>query len=168
MSRSGAVVAAASTDVRAVLAADVGPIASQTTLQNITGLALPIGSSATEKWLMELFLRVSAANGTMDLKLGFTVPTGCTLSWGILGGMIGEVPAFGARAAAQTPLTLATQSATITVATHAGNSAVAVAAIVYGGGTAGNVQPQYAQATSDAGNLTIPVGSLMRATKYAT
>lgn len=170
MSRSGAVVAAAGDPAvtRAVLTATVGPIASQTTLQNITGLALPIGASATEIWLLELFLRVNAANTAMDLKLGFTVPTGAALSWGIAGGMIGEVPAWGGRAATQTPLAFANAAGTITVATNVGNQGVIVVATVFGGGTAGNVQPQYAQATSDAGNLSIVNGSFLRATKYAS
>lgn len=140
------------------LSADVGPIKEQTALQNITGLGLGIGKSATEVWLFKVWLMVSGANVTMDAKFGWTVPAGCTMRWGI-GGSISTVPGFGATIPATNPLALKTETDAIEVGTLAGVHGAVMQGFIFGGGTEGTVQPQYAQAVSNVGNLSILRGS---------
>lgn len=151
----------------AVLAADLAPIASQTVFQDITGLGLAIGPSSTERWRVTWWLLVNAANTTMDLKLAFSVPTGCALRWGGAG-LSTEIASWGARGTAQTPIALLATGENLLVGTFAGTFGVMVTALVTGGGTAGTVQPRYAQNTSDAGNLQILAGSVMEAVKVAS
>jgi hypothetical protein len=162
--------AAAGNDARFVtlqaLSADVGPITAQTVLQNITGLGLAIGNSATEIWVMDLTLAVFSANATMKAKFGFTVPAGCTMLWG---GFIGTSTAqggWGQTAVSNTPLGLLTESQTMPQGSAANaNFGVLARAFIYGGGTAGTVQAQYAQVNSDAGALKVLKGSYMQARK---
>lgn len=151
----------------AVLGADVGPISLQTALQNITGLGLAIGASATEVWLVKYWLLVNAANATMDVKFGFTVPAACTMQFGTTAGLSSEVPSWGARNVAGAPQTILTASGNAVPGTAAGTIGIGLTGVVFGGGTAGTVQVQYAQNTSDAGNLSISKGSIMEATKVA-
>ena len=150
-----------------VLGANVGPITAQTTLQNITGLPVYIGASATEIHEFESDLLVSAANGTMDIKLGFTVPAGCTMLWGSAAGLTSEVPGFGARNVAGAPLALLAEGGNIAVSTAAGTTGLTIKGRIFGGGTAGIVQPQYAQVVSDGGNLAILKGSSIKQRRLA-
>ena len=134
------------------------------TLADITGLAVPITTSATETWFFEAFLKMTGANSAMDMKFGMTVPTSTTATWGPLvkttaGGFV-QIESTGGTAVAAL-----TQSDTQTFATINGTFLVALAGFIYGGGTAGNVQLQFAQNTTDASNLTVVAGSWMRATK---
>lgn len=155
-------------DTIAVLAADVGPIVSQTAMQDITGLLLAIGASATEIWHIKGTILVNTANSTEDAKLGLTVPAGCTVKWGLIGPASGS-PNWGAQATGGTPNATATQASTPNFGTPAnGTIGIPFEAIVFGGGTAGNIQLQFAQNVSDAGNLTIQKGSFIRATKLAS
>jgi hypothetical protein len=151
----------------AVLTSDVGPIASQTALTDITGLGLTIGGSATEIWRVTWWLIVEAANATMDARFGFTVPTGTTMKWGVLGGLADAVASWSGRAVASIPITALIESNQISLGTAVGISLVPLTAVVFSGNTAGNVQPRFAQSTSDPGNLKIDKGSLMEATKVA-
>jgi hypothetical protein len=150
------------------LTADVGPIASTIVLQDIAGMAVTIGASSSEMWLVEMLMMVTAANTAMDLKLGWSVPAGCTGSWGIVGGLSTEVAAWAGRVSTQTPTVgLASLAQTAAIATFAGTLGISVAALVQGGGTSGAVQARFAQNTSDAGNLSILKGSVLKATKLA-
>lgn len=148
----------------AVLASNLTAINTQTTLQSITGLQLAISASATEIWLVKWWLLIQAANATMDFKWGLSVPTACTAKGGsttsAVGGWAMPVPATGGTV-------LLTQATTGAEGTANGAQGLLIAYIVFGGGTAGNVIPQYAQNTSDAGNLQILAGSAMEATKLA-
>ena len=151
-----------------VLQADATAITSQTTLQN-SGLSIPISSTGTQIWSIEIRLIVSAANGTMDLKVGWhTIPSGTTGLWGSTtagGGGIGWSAAVTTTAAAN-PLD------SLTAARNTGTSAGGTrgytwSGIVYGGGTAGNLIFGYAQDVSDAGALQLLKGSHIRATRLA-
>jgi hypothetical protein len=150
---------------RKVLAADITAIQSQTTLQDVTGLGVSIGASSTEIWLVRYTVRLNAANTTMDLKLGFTGPASCTLKWGTTGGV---VAGWGGVASGSTPAALLTESDTLSVGSPAAaDFGAVIEAIVFGGGTAGTVQLQYAQNTSDAGTLQVKKGSCVEAIKLA-
>jgi hypothetical protein len=149
------------------LTSNVGPISSQTTLQDITGLGLALGASATEIWQMKLLLLVNAANQTMDAQFGFTVPAGCTMLWGPNTGNTATLQGWGAVTPANTPVVLKTASQTIAIGSVGGTFGVPITAIVFGGGTPGLVQPRFAQNTSDAGDLKILKGSSLEAVRLA-
>jgi lysophospholipase L1-like esterase len=164
---------AAATDSRfpklASLAADLPLASNSVALQNLTGLGLEIGASVTEAWLVEWWLLVEAANATMDLELSFAaLPAGATVKWGpIMGGSVGAVTGWMATGTGGTPQVIRSGASPISMATIAGTVGINLAAIVTGGGTAGTVQLQGAQDTSDAGALKILRGSAMRANKTA-
>ena len=58
------------------LAADV--VASSATLADVAGMSFAIG--ANEIWAMQMFGMFDAAT-TPDIKVGFTGPTGCAMTW---------------------------------------------------------------------------------------
>lgn len=145
------------------LVADVGPISATTVLQNITGLDLPIGASPTEIWVAEYLLIVNGANAVMDAKFGLTVPAGATGKWGGTSPQSG-VSGWGLVGTTSTPAPIPTLAQTVLAGTAVGASfGVMLRAIVFGGGTAGPVQIQFAQNVSDPGALKIERGSMMNA-----
>lgn len=151
----------------AVLSADVGPISSTTAIQNITGLALEIGASSTEVWRVSYWLLVTAANATMDLKIGFSVPTSCTLRWGSNSATGNNIAGgWGIPSSANTWGVIKNEGDTFVIGSGIGTvGGVPFVALVYGGGTAGNVQIKFAQNVSDPGNLSITKGSVLEAVK---
>lgn len=150
------------------LAADLGAIKETTVLADVTGLGFAIGASATEIWLAEYYLLVTAANVTMDAKFGFTVPASAAMSWGGQNGGSTGIPGFGFIVSTSSGQVPKTAAESLAAGTLNGLAGIAITAIVFGGGTGGTVQLQYAQNTSDAGNLTVKKGSLLRATKVAS
>jgi hypothetical protein len=158
-------VSAVATVTTAVRTTDSATKAADTTLANDTELLFPINGVSTEMWLVEAYLLVAAANATMDIKIGWSAPSGATASWGALGNMA-EVQGFGARVAANTlPNALLAISGTPGYATISGTSGLALTGIFFDGGTSGNVNLQWAQNTSDAGTLFLRKGSCLRLTK---
>jgi hypothetical protein len=152
----------------AVVSSDLS-LTSQTVLQNITGLGLTVGASPTEIWLVKYWLLVEAPNATMDINLGFTVPAGCTMKWGGMPGNTSNTPGFGSVAVATPPLALLTETQALQNGTPAaGVTGVGLVGMVFGGGTAGTVQIQYAQAVSNANPLKIDKGSVMEAIRVAS
>lgn len=158
---TGAAQAAPGNDTRfskvTALTANMAAIASQTTLQNLTGLSLTISSSATEQWLMRLRIIVLGANTTMGIKFGFTFPASCTMKGGALQGDGATIGGW--QDTSGTPIAMNTQTTTPAFGTFAGTNGIQLEYIVFGGGTGGVIQPQYAQNVSNAGNLQIMAGS---------
>jgi len=150
-----------------VLAAGVGPITKQTVLQNITGLVLPISASATERWRVTYFLFVEAANNAMDLKLGFTAPAGASGRWGAYSAAGALTGGWAPTVVGTTPAPILPLGTALEFGTRAGVIGIPVTAVIKGGGTAGNLQIQYAQNTEDAGALSILDGSVLEAVKVA-
>jgi len=137
-----------------VVAADVTHAPSSTTLSDVTGLLVPIGASATEVWTFKAFLEVTAANTTVDSKWGFTVPTAATMRWGAFGA--GSILAgYAAPGTSGTASALATESGTVSFGSANATFGVSLTGKIYGGGTAGNVQLQFAQDASSATNLVV-------------
>jgi hypothetical protein len=151
----------------AVRATDLTLTSSSTTLQNVTGLGLAIGASATEIWLARWWLLISAANITMDIKYGFaTMPSSATIQWGALSGVPQTFQSWQPATGGSTPVAIAAASDTLAAGTGAATTfASSFVATVFGGGTAGTVQLQAAQNTSDAGALKILKGSILEATR---
>lgn len=150
----------------AVVAADVVHAQSNTTLSDVTGLLVPVSASATEIWWFELYLLVTATTGTVDIKYGWTYPTSTTMQWGAHGSSAAGQASFNPQnSLAGTTTVLLIQTDVPSAATQ--NTATAplghsYAGFIFGGGTAGNAQFQFAQNTSDASNLTIKKGSMLR------
>lgn len=142
------------------LAADQALALSSTVLQDITALPLAITNSPTEVWLVKYWVRYQAANTAMDIKPGFTVPAGATVSWQTIGNMLG----VGVGAA---PLAMLGAGGSQPLGGAALVASVLIVAWVFGGGTAGNAQFRAAQNTADAGTLTILKGTTMEAVRVA-
>lgn len=151
------------------LSADATAITAQTTLQDV-GLDFNIGASSTEIWFFEAMLLINSSDNTEDLKLGFaSSPSGATASWG-LGYVAGAAfPGFSAVATSSNPQQVSGISQTQSVGSaNNGTAMYAMSGWVYGGGTSGAIEIGVAQATSDAGSLTVKKGSWVRYTKLAS
>lgn len=139
---------------------------NSTTLQNDDHLKFDISASATEIWFAELFIRAGATTSTMDVKLAFTVPSGATMRWARIGGTDASATSnFVATATAGVPTLANTEGTTGTFgsqSTAATGWLMAFGAFVYGGGTAGTIQLQWAQNTQEAADLTFRAGSFLR------
>jgi hypothetical protein len=141
-----------------VLTADLAPINNNTTLANITGLSFNIGSSNTEIWVVDWYLVVTGADTTADLKTNLTVPAAATaLHGGVIGS--GTTLGWGAAGTGSTPTGLGGASTLIGFGTFAGQMGVFLRSLIFGGGTSGAVNLQYAQNTATATNLTINKGT---------
>lgn len=155
-----------SSDVVAVVTSDVTRTNS-VTLLDATGLVLPISSSATEIWQIEVQLLVSStgAANTQDMKLKWTFPTAATMNWGPHAnagtGYFDPPNLAGAQAALLLQTTTASYGLTSNVL-----GGMYFRGWVFGGGTAGNIQLQFAQDTAAASSsVTIKKGSVLFARK---
>jgi hypothetical protein len=148
--------------------ADLTAITAQTTLQDIPELAVPIVAVSGAMYFVEYFLQVTAANAAMDIKFGFTYPTGLTGRWGSSATGNNNLAAWGLASVGTTPNPLNPESASQQSATATSTTApfgYGIAGTFVSGGNAGTLQIQYAQNTSDAGALQVRVNSLVRYTR---
>ncbi len=120
-------------------------ISSNATLQNDDALLFAVG--ANEKWQFEGFLRWTTT-AAADFKLQFTGPSG-SVGFYTIEEITGGIGNGGSEL--NSPLTY----------TAASGSAFFRGAIA-NGGTAGNLQLQWAQNTSDASNTTVHAGSYLK------
>lgn len=150
-----------------VLGADV-TVNNSTVLVNATGVLCAIGSSATEKWAFEV-QAIATANATnSDHKFGWTVPSGATVRWGTHG-LTGATnllsPAVGDTAVLLDETATATFGSNATSTNYTG---IVFRGIIFGGGTGGNVQLQYAQATAQSNDSKLKAGTLVVCRKIAS
>lgn len=130
-------------------------VSNSTTLTNITQLVAPLPTAGTFQWQMTLFYDSSA---TEDIALAFTWPAAVTTPrWGAL--MLDTTAAAGIGSIKAT-----TQTVSGTSLSYGGGGVGTIqVGTVWGrltmGGTAGNLQPQFAQAAAAATNTTIRIGS---------
>ncbi len=125
-------------------------VTSSTTLVNDSQLKFAIEASTT--YTFTAWLYVYAADGTPDIKVTFTAPAGSTLFW-----------------SSSQVIFLANASTTLTVVAPAGTTGdffvdsnlrvVQLYGSVLNGGTAGDVQLQWAQNTSSANGTSVKAGS---------
>jgi hypothetical protein len=133
-------------------------IASNTTLASDDTLLWAV--TANSVWAVTGHLLFSGANTAHDVKVGWSVPSGTTMTWG--GTSQGNnVIGFGITPVANTPLALASESGTVSGGSLSGTFGFTVQGIVVVSSTTGNVNIQFAQNTSDAGNLTPLANSLL-------
>ena len=141
-------------------------IAASTVLQNDDHLSHAV--TAGQIWFVEAFLLVNAANATMDAKFGWSVPAGAAMTWGA-GGVAGSTaqPGYSAMPIGSTPIVMLGAAETLLMGTAVGTVGFHIAGVFVNGGTGGNLVLQWAQNTSDAGNLTMKANSFLRATLLA-
>lgn len=124
-------------------------------------LLFPITNSATTVMYFDAYLRFNSVNITMGVKIGWTVPASCTMSWG-MGDIAGSTANSGfvdlatGGTAAQL---LAAGGSAATSSANNGLFGVHASGWAYGGGTAGNVTLTWAQFTTNANDLKLKTGS---------
>lgn len=146
-------------DTVSLVTSDVAHATSNTTLSNVTGLTLTIGASATEEWEFRCTLLALSTGTAADWKFGWTVPASATMVWGSLadqGVATGSTPQTGTQA---TTLSYGGANATIMIG---------LSGVIFGGGTGGSVQLQFAQNASSAQTTTINKGSFCRYRKIVS
>lgn len=121
---------------------------NSTTLVNVTQLLLPVG--ATDVWLVHLLIRHISASDTPDIDLAFTVPAGGSIisltEMNLTSGVGGAIIDFTTEQ--RVPVTTTEKYRQLF-------------AFYKGGGTAGNLQLQFAQGTATVEDTTIKENSFM-------
>ena len=133
-------------------------VTSSTTLANDNHLALALSASAT--YLVDLFLIVDGST-TGDFKMGWTFPTGATGDWTI--NAINTGAGAAATSGSITRAAIALASSENAGAAGAGTKLILQPrGLVVTSTTAGTLQLQWAQNTSDATGTVVYAGSWMR------
>jgi hypothetical protein len=140
-------------------------VTNSTTLQNDDHLVWTL--AASERWFFQGWLFVNADNATMDIKLGWSFPSGATMKWGGLVAGSTTLGGFGAWADTVSGQAIMTIGQTLAIGTRAGTVGVAIAGVVVCAATPGALNLQWAQNTADAGNLTVQTDSLLQLTRIA-
>ena len=130
------------------------------TLQNDDHLLLTVGAS--DVWLVDMRLMLSATSTTPDWKFAFTVPAGATFRWGAedlttIGGWVPVAVGTSAPALSTTGTVTAGSSGSV----HGSH----LTGIYVGGGTAGTLQFQWAQNTATVADSKVLTNSCLIATK---
>lgn len=133
----------------ALLTADLTGVTSSTTLVDATGLTFAIG--ANETWYYNIYFPLTCSV-TGQSKFGITSPSGATGSNILLANGSVFAAAFGSA---------------ITVTGTNTTLMMCLSGYVTSSSTAGNVQLQYAQATSDATATKIKASAFLQAWKIA-
>ncbi len=132
---------------------------SSTTLQNVTDLQFT--PAANTVYFFTLNLLLTGPNTTADWKLGFSVPSGCTMLWGPdtfanASGLIDPTTAQWAVKTTNEPTIAAlTEASTLSFASDTGVHLVKFSGIIRNGGTSSALDVQMAQNTSDPGTNTV-------------
>lgn len=145
-------------------------ISSSAALASDDTLLWAVGAS--DVWFFEGFIMFVAADSsgaaaTADAKIGWSVPTGGTMTWGILSSSQGLFGGYAVSNAGGTPIPMLGAGSTATLGMAAGTIGISVAGVYTGTGTAGNVNLQWSQSTSNAATLAIGINSIIRATRLA-
>jgi hypothetical protein len=133
-------------------------VTSSTTLVNDSQLKFAI--AANETFIFEAWLYTYAADGTPDIKVTFTSPAGSTLFWS------SSQVIFNA-AAATTLTVVAAGGTTGDLFVDSNLRAIQLYGSVLNGGTAGDVQFQFAQNTSSANGTSVKAGSYIYGIKVS-
>jgi hypothetical protein len=151
----------------AVVTANQTLTQSNTTLQNITDLVFPLEASFT--YSVKVYLSITGANTTHDIKIGWTVPASCTMRWGpsTLGAGTGINSSYWLPMASTSTniVALLTEAETIALGTIAGTVGAVLYADVINSTNAGNLQLQASQNTSSGSDCIILKHSRMEITR---
>lgn len=142
-------------------------LTSNTTLQNDDALTLAVAANATYTFRVWM-LAVDATDANGDIKFGFTFPTGATCHFSgkgphsLLagGGAFGDGEYIG-RNTATSGSTIASYGLSTSIV------GIELTGLLIVGGTAGNLQLQWAQNASDANATTVQAGSFMTLERVA-
>jgi hypothetical protein len=122
-------------------------LASNTTLQNDDHLLAAL--AANEKWLMRwVVIHSGGATGAPNIKIAFTVPSGCTFN-------LSTVTFNAGGTAASRRWNVSGTSSDLLSPASSNPEVTVIEGRVHNGGTAGNIQLQWAQNTSSAENETV-------------
>jgi hypothetical protein len=127
------------------------------TLQNDDDLKWTV--AANEVWKFKLFLIVSSVNTTMDMKVGWTYPTGATCYWGSLAANSAGGGSMFSLAVGSTQEAVMIESTVPAFGSNGGRQIVVFEGVWTIGANAGTVQLQWAQNTTNANNLTVETNS---------
>lgn len=125
-------------------------VTSSTTLVNDSQLKFAV--AANETYIFQAWLYTYAADGTPDIKVTFTGPSGSTVLWS------SSQVIFNA-AAATTLTSVNTGGTSADLFVDANNRAIQLYGTILNGATAGDVQLQWAQNTSSANGTSVKAGS---------
>jgi len=125
-------------------------VTSSTTLVNDSQLLFAV--AASETYIFQAWLYTFAADGTPDIKVTFTGPAGSTVLWS------SSQVIFNA-AAATTLTVVAAGGTTGDLFVDSNFRAIQLYGTILNGGTAGNLQFQFAQNTSSANGTSVKAGS---------
>jgi hypothetical protein len=125
-------------------------VTSSTTLVNDSQLKFAV--AANETYIFQAWLYTYAADGTPDIKVTFTGPSGSTVLWSS-----SQVIFNAAAATTLTSVNPGGTSADLFV--DANNRAIQLYGTILNGATAGDVQLQWAQNTSSANGTSVKAGS---------
>lgn len=130
--------------------------ALDTTPEDVPGLVLPV--EAGSRYLVEVFLKLQAPSNVPDFKPGWSQPVGSSIEYH-RGSVFGGVNA----GAAATGLS----NGNISLGLDNLTTGIQLLGWFTTAATAGNLQFQASQNTSDAGVVTVHAGSTLRLTKLA-
>jgi hypothetical protein len=133
-------------------------VTSSTTLVNDSQLKFAV--AANETYIFETWLYTFAADGTPDIKVTFTGPSGSTVLWSS-----SQVIFNAAAATTLTSVNPGGTSADLFV--DANNRAIQLYGTILNGATAGDVQLQWAQNTSSANGTSVKAGSYIYGIKVS-
>lgn len=125
---------------------------TNSTFANLTGMAVTAAASTVYR-LKARFL-VTGANATHDVKFQFTLPAGATIEWSVYAGNT-------AITSNPVSIDIGTSTSSHARGTVAGTLTYIAEGVITIAGTAGTVQAQGAQNTTDAGTCSFLVGSTM-------
>ena len=140
----------------AALTSDFSGTQSNTTLEDVTGLSITL--AANEIFTFTAWLPYESTE-TADAKIGFTVPSGATMNftrtiYAVAGGTVGATAYVFAGASAETLAVGAAVGDDPNCAIYNG--------VVINSSTAGNFQVQLAQAVSEASDIKMLTGAVIR------
>lgn len=139
------------------------PVTSSTTLQNDDDLVLSVEANATYEMDLKLF-HDSDATVAGDIKIGWVGPSGATMNWGVHGANSAATSSTSALANMQTRVIGE-------VAAFGGGDSSGTVALAFGvlvtSSTAGTLQLQWAQETSNAVATNVRAGSLLKLRRIA-
>ncbi|MFM9796515.1 hypothetical protein [Streptomyces turgidiscabies] len=139
-------------------------VTSSTTLQNDDQLAVPVEANATYEVAL-LLLHDSDATVAGDIKVAWTGPAGATMNWGVHGANTSAGSSTGV-----TSVNMQTRTI-VEFASFGGGDSTGTVALVFGtlvtAGTAGTLQLQWAQETSNAVATNVRAGSRLTLTRTA-
>lgn len=159
---AGQVVRASDTEVLWALKAADESVASSTTLQNDDTLLVTLEANATYEFVAHVGY---VGNTTGDIKLAFTFPSGASCYWSGKGGPASD-DTFGSSGSTRHSVSFGDASGTsLSFAGSTTVLSVHILGVVTTASTAGTLQLQWAQNTSNATNTTVKAGSFLRAVR---